>query len=277
MSRVTDDLIEMRGLRFHYRDWESSANNAPILILLHGFSGHARSWDSFAETASERFRVLALDQRGHGESDWSADSQYGAHEMKEDLNCFICALDLKAYYLVGLSMGGTVAIHFAAQRPEGLQRLVIVDIAPELATTGIRAIQQGVSQGDVFETIDEAFVRARAANSVPPEDVHFHRVRHSLMRTEDGKWTFKFDRAFRQPNRLTTRRPSVQEGWDAVADIVVPTLLIRGQNSNLLTPEIAKKFVDLVDDCEFAEIEGSGHSVPLDKPKEFRDEVLRFL
>lgn len=69
----------------------------------------------------------------------------------------------------------------------------------------------------------------------------------------------------------------MQEGWDAVADIVVPTLLIRGQNSNLLTPEIAKKFVDLVDDCEFAEIEGSGHSVPLDKPKEFRDEVLRFL
>lgn len=277
MSKVTDDLVEMRGLRFHYRDWESSSSNAPNLILLHGFSGHARSWDSFAEAASKRFRVLALDQRGHGESDWSSDSQYGVHEMKEDLNCFIRALDLRSYFLVGLSMGGTVAIHFAAQKPEGLRKLVIVDIAPELAVTGIRSIQQGVSQSDVFQTIDEAYERARAANSVPPEDIHYHRVRHSLMRTENGKWTFKFDRAFRQPNRLAGRRPSVQEGWDAVADIAVPTMLIRGQNSNLLTSEVAKKFVDHVNDCEFAEIQGSGHSVPLDKPKEFEDEVLRFL
>lgn len=277
MSKVIDDLIEMRGLRFHYRDWESNAGDAPNLILLHGFSGHARSWDSFAETASERFRVLALDQRGHGETEWSPDSQYGAHEMKEDLNCFIRALDLKTYFLIGLSMGGTVAIQFAAQKPEGLQKLVIVDIAPEIAATGIRSIQQGVSQSDVFESIDEAFERARSANSVPPEDIHFHRVRHSLMRTENGKWTFKFDRAFRQPNRMAGRRPSVQEGWDAVASIGVPTLLVRGEQSNLLTPEVARKFVGMVDDCEFAEIKGSGHSVPLDKPREFQDEVLRFL
>ena len=277
MSKVIDDLIEMRGLRFHYRDWESNARDAPNLILLHGFSGHARSWDSFAKKASERFRVVAFDQRGHGESDWSPDFQYGAHEMKEDLNCFIRALKLKTYYLVGLSMGGTVAIHFAAQQPEGLQKLVIVDIAPEIALPGIRSIQQGISQSDVFESIDEAFKRARSANPVPPEDIHFHRVRHSLMRTEDGKWTFKFDRAFRQPDRMAGRRPSVQEGWDAVANIGVPTLLVRGERSNLLSPEVARKFVHLVDDCDFAEIKGSGHSVPLDKPKEFQDEVLRFL
>ena len=277
MNEVTDDLIEMRGLRFHYRDWTPRDKHAPNLILLHGFSGHARSWDSFATSASERFHVIALDQRGHGESDWSPDSQYGAHEMKEDLDCFIRALGLKSYFLVGLSMGGTVAIHFAAQKPEGLKKLVIVDIAPEIATAGIRSIQQGVSQSDVFESVDEAFERARAANSVPPEDIHFHRVRHSLMRTEDGKWTFKFDRAFRQPQRFSTRRPSVQEGWDAVRKISVPTLLVRGERSNLLAPEVARKFVDLVDECEFVEIEGSGHSVPLDKPLEFQDAVLKFL
>jgi pimeloyl-ACP methyl ester carboxylesterase len=76
---------------------------------------------------------------------------------------------------------------------------------------------------------------------------------------------------------MAGRRPSVQEGWDAVAKIAVPTLLIRGERSNLLTPAVASKFVGLVDNCEFVEIKGSGHSVPLDKPLEFQDEVLRFL
>lgn len=277
MTLVIDDLIELRGLRFHFRDWESKARNAPCLILLHGFTGHSRSWDSFAEVASERFRVLALDLRGHGESDWSKDAHYGAYEMREDLKVFVHALGLENYFLVGLSMGGTVAIHFAAQNPKGLKKLVIVDIAPEVATTGIRSIQQGISQSDIFDSIDDAFDRARSANSVPPKDIHFHRVRHSLMRTEDGKWTFKFDRALRRAERLAQRRPSVQDGWDAVARISIPTLLVRGELSNLLTRDVAEKFVSLVVDCKFVEIQGSGHSVPLDKPMEFQDAVLDFL
>lgn len=277
MNSVSDDLIEMRGLRFHYRDWGPPAANAPTLILLHGFTGHARSWDDFAQEASKRFRVLALDQRGHGESDWSPLNDYDPQEMKEDLNCFVQAFDFSNYLLVGLSMGGTVAIHFAAQNTVGLKRLVIVDIAPEIAVAGLQSIQQGVRQQDVFESADEAFKLARSWNSVPPADVHFHRVRHSLMRTEHGKWTFKYDRALRHPERLVGRRSSVEEGWKAVESISVPTLLVRGEFSNLLSPEIAQKFVDLVADCEFVEIKGSGHSVPLDKPKEFQDAVLQFL
>ncbi|MCY3884001.1 MAG: alpha/beta hydrolase [Gammaproteobacteria bacterium] len=277
MKLVSDDLIEMRGLRFHYRDWQTKARNAPCLILLHGFTGHARSWDTFADVASERFRVLALDQRGHGESDWSDNSEYGPLEMKEDLNSFVHAFDLKEYFVVGLSMGGTVAIHFAAQKPVGLKKLVIVDIAPEIAVTGIRSIQEGVSQTDIFESIDEAFKRARSANPVPPEDTHYHRIRHSLMRTENGKWTFKYDRALRQPNELARRRPSVEEGWSAVKSIEVPTLLVRGERSNLLTSDVANKFVDLASNCKLVEIKGSGHSVPLDKPKDFQDAVLSFL
>jgi predicted alpha/beta-fold hydrolase len=68
---VTDELIEMRGLRFHYRDWRPKRAGAPTLVLLHGFTGHARSWDAFADAMTDRYRVLALDQRGHGETAWA--------------------------------------------------------------------------------------------------------------------------------------------------------------------------------------------------------------
>ena len=71
MPQTTDQLIEMNGLRFHYRDWRSAKPDAEDLVLLHGYTGHARSWDWFAERMSDSYRVLALDQRGHGETQWA--------------------------------------------------------------------------------------------------------------------------------------------------------------------------------------------------------------
>jgi len=76
-NTVADALIEIRGLRFHFRDWPSKRTDAPALVLLHGFTGHARSWDPFAEAMTDRYRVLALDQRGHGETGWAQANQYG--------------------------------------------------------------------------------------------------------------------------------------------------------------------------------------------------------
>src|SRR5437868_649595 len=82
---VTDELIELRGLRFHYRDWRPKRAGAPTLVLLHGFTGHARSWDGFADAMTDRYRVLALDQRGHGETAWAPADRYGRTEMVDDL------------------------------------------------------------------------------------------------------------------------------------------------------------------------------------------------
>ena len=101
-------------------------------MLLHGFTGHARSWDAFAEAMTDRYRVLALDQRGHGETAWAAADKYGAEEMVDDLAAFVAAMGLQRFALLGLSMGGNVAIHYGGRRPPKLAELVIVDIAPEI-------------------------------------------------------------------------------------------------------------------------------------------------
>ena len=163
-EKVRDELIELRGLRFAYRDWPSSKANAPDLVLLHGYTGHARSWDLFAASMQSRYRVLALDQRGHGETQWAPADAYDTSEMVTDLEAFVAALGLQIFALVGLSMGGLVSIGYAGKRPRELGKLVVVDIAPEIDVAGLTRIQTGVVRSDTFDSREDAYARARADN-----------------------------------------------------------------------------------------------------------------
>lgn len=276
MSDVMDRLIEMNGLRFHYRDWPAQSPNAEVLVLLHGYTGHARSWDWFAQHMTDRFHVLALDQRGHGETGWAAPEDYGTSHMVADLRAFVTAMGLDGFNLLGLSMGGNVAIHYAGAGPAELNRLVIVDIGPELSTRGVARIQTSVVASDVFDTEEEAFQRARAANERAPDDHLRHRVINNLMKLQDGRWTFRYDRALRDAS-IQRPRPSTEEAWQAVANIAVPTLLIRGEESDILSEETASRMVEEIGDCTLQTVTGSGHSVPLDKPEGFLEAVRGFL
>jgi pimeloyl-ACP methyl ester carboxylesterase len=274
-AAVVDELIEMRGLRFHYCDWPAQRPDAPVLILLHGYTGHARSWDAFAAAMTDRYRVIALDQRGHGQTDWAPADRYGVEDMADDLAAFVQALGLTRFTLLGLSMGGMVAMEYAGRRPKELAAVVIVDIAPELVRSGAARIQEGQQAKDVFASKDEAFAHARALDSRPPEAHHRHRVDNNLMRTEDGAWTWRYDRALRGPGVLRPRRPDV--AWASCTAIEVPALLIRGELSDLLSPEIAERTVQNIPGAKFAEVKGSGHSIPLDAPDGFLEAARTFL
>ena len=124
---VQDALVQLNGLSFHYRDWGNPT--AQPLLLLHGFTVHARSWDTFAAAMRDRYRVIALDQRGHGETEWASD--YHPDRMVEDIDAFVRALGLRRFVLLGLSMGGRNAFTYAALHPEEVERLIIVDIGPD--------------------------------------------------------------------------------------------------------------------------------------------------
>jgi pimeloyl-ACP methyl ester carboxylesterase len=272
---VVDELVEMRGLRFHYRDWPARRANAPSLVLLHGYTGHARSWDAFADAMTDRYRVLALDQRGHGETGWAPADRYGIDDMADDLEAFVKALGLEGFTLLGLSMGGMVAIEYAGRRPKELAACVIVDIGPEIVQSGSSRIQASVAASDVFANRDEAFAAARAANSLPPEAHHRHRSDHALMRTDDGRWTYRYDRALRSPRNL--RRRDTDAGWRSCANIAVPTQIIRGELSDILAPEIAERMVQTIPDVRLDTVVNSGHSVPLDAPDGFLAAARAFL
>ncbi len=273
-AKVQDRTVRLNGLNFHYRDWGNDA--AQALLLLHGFTGHARSWDTFAQAMCDRYHVLALDQRGHGESEWATD--YAPNRNAEDVDAFVRELGLAKFALLGLSMGGRAAYTYAGTHngPETVERLVIVDIGPALNPAGGQRIQAGVRQRDVFDDPEEAVAQARAGN--PRADEHELRTRNlnNLMQTPDGKWTWRYDKALRAADRPIAR-PEPEDGWQLLRQITAPTLLVRGAESDILAPEAAERMVREIPNCRMVTVPNAGHSIPLDNPRGFIEAVQTFL
>jgi pimeloyl-ACP methyl ester carboxylesterase len=274
-NAVSDEVIEMRGLRFHFRDWPARRRDAPGLVLLHGFAGHARSWDLFAEAMTDRYRVVALDLRGHGESGWAGAEGYGVDDMVADLECLVAALDLRSVSLLGLSMGGLVAMEYAARRPEPLAACVIVDVGPEMDPSGVERIQGSVRATDIFASRTDAFATARRDNDRPPEALHRARSDAGLMRIEDGRWTYRYDRALRTPGVL--RMPESATAWRSCANIGAPTLIVRGALSDILSVQTAERMARTIPDARLATVASAGHGVPYDAPEEFLAAARAFL
>jgi pimeloyl-ACP methyl ester carboxylesterase len=274
-SVVEDRTVMLNGLRFHYRDWGNA--DAQALVCLHGFTGHARSWDTFAQAMRDGYHVLALDQRGHGETEWATD--YHPTRRVEDMEAFVEALGLNRFVLLGLSMGGRCAFNYAARHPERVERLVIVDIAPEADARGAGRINQGLSARDVFGDPEEAVAAARQANPRPPESELRSRVLNNLMQRPDGTWTFRYDVALRNAAgaRVMPTREEIDRDWASLANITSPTLLVRGAESDILSPEHAQRMVSSIPNCRLIEVQASGHSVPLDNPSGFIEAVRTFL
>src|SRR5215813_4252340 len=130
-----DRTIILNGQRFHYTEW--GAATAPPLLMLHGVTGHARTWDEEAAAFASRYRVLALDQRGHGDSDPSPNADYTMATLAADVAAFADALGLIPFSLIGLSLGGRVEIASAGQAPGRVDWLVIVDFGPEISEAGM--------------------------------------------------------------------------------------------------------------------------------------------
>jgi pimeloyl-ACP methyl ester carboxylesterase len=224
----------------------------------------------------DRYHVLALDQRGHGETEWAKD--YHPDRRVEDMEAFVEALKLDKFVLLGLSMGGRAAFMYAAKHPEKLERLVIVDIAPESDTAGSRRIGQAVQGNDIFNDPEEAVAAARI-NPRPPEAELRHRVLNNLVQRPDGKWTFRYDIALRNGSgaRVSATPAEVAASWASLANITCPSLVVHGVASDILSPENAKRMEQTIPNCRVIDVKDSGHSVPLDNPTGFIEAVKTFL
>ncbi len=267
-----DKLVMLNGLRFHYRDWGHT--DAPPLVLLHGYSSHARSWDTFARALAPHFRIYALDQRGHGETGWTDD--YSSARMIEDVAAFVRALRLDTFDLLGLSMGGRNAYGYAAQHQAKLRRLVIVDIGPEVPAGGSARIRRGALANDIFDTPEDAYAAARAGNAIAPEAELRARTLNGLMLLDDGRWTYRYDKALRDPARPRPQ-PDAAEHWALLAQIATPTLLVRGALSDVLDAEVAQRMTEVMPRCTLVTVPDAGHSIPLDNPQGFIAAVRPFL
>ncbi|MSQ22878.1 MAG: alpha/beta hydrolase [Dehalococcoidia bacterium] len=122
-------FLTVNNLRLHHLDWGNE--KAPPLVLVHGYTGNAHSFDPLALRLRDRFHVVATDVRGHGDSAWSPDGNYGYTDYANDLDGVVAEMGLRRFVLVGTSMGDIIAMTYAGIHPEMLERLVINDIGPE--------------------------------------------------------------------------------------------------------------------------------------------------
>ena len=270
-SEPASAFVDVDGLRLHYLDWGGSA---PPLVMLHGFSGHAHTWDRTAAVLSNQYRVLALDQRGHGDSEWAP--RYGSKPLVTDLLHFLDTLKLNKVVLMGLSMGGNVAYLFAAMYPERVERLVILDIGPEISSIGVDRIARSTAESDVFASEEEAVARARAANARPTDADLRHRVVHNLRRLPNGTLTFKWDKALRDGTAIRDE-PTVAERWAAWRAVRCPTLLVRGDDSDILSPETAQRMLEENPNVTLVTVPDCGHSITLERPDGLREAMTPWL
>ena len=271
----TDRTITLRGQRFHYLEWGPAA--APPVVFLHGITGHARTWDDEARLLAVRYRVLGLDQRGHGDTDPAPDGDYSDDALLGDLTAFADALGLRRCTLVALSLGGRVAINFAGTHPARVERLVIVDIGPEIAPLGrarVGALMAGAPER--FESVEDVITHMRANAPLYTEGMLRHRAQHAVRPLPGGGFTWKYDRALREAIRQGRMRVPA-DLWAQWRAITCPTLLVRGALSDILSDETAKRMVDELPAARLVVVPGAGHTVPGDQPAAFQSLLREFL
>lgn len=273
MHRDREVFLDDR--RFHYTEWGDPM--ADSVVLLHGVTGHARSWDDEARALAQTWHVVALDQRGHGDSEPAPDGDYTTPALAGDLAAFVDALGLAPARIVALSMGGRVAMAYAGTHPDDVDRLVVVDIGPEVAKAGRTRVGSMMAQApERFATLDEALAQARANNPRYTEAMLRHRVTHALRPLPGGGFTWKYDKALRDAVREGRWRDTV-DLWPLWRAIACPVLIVRGAESDVLSPEIAERMLQELPHARLAEVPDAGHTVPGDQPAAFQKLLSEFL
>ena len=272
---LRDRTVSANGLHLHYVEWGDPS--ARPIVLLHGITGHARTWDRLAADLVPAFRVVALDQRGHGDSAPAPDGDYSTAAMARDLGAFADALGLGAFTLLGLSMGGRVGIAFAGTHPDRVERFVIVDIGPDIHPPGLQRVRATMAAAsERIESVEQAVEYVRRNNPRYDAAELRHRIEHGLKRRPDGALAWKYDRGLREMMRAGGRRAEM-DLWGPLGRIACPTLLVRGAESDILSPEIAGKMLRVLPAGRLVEVAEAGHTVPGDQPAAFAREVRAFL
>src|SRR6516162_11689615 len=218
--------VNVGQLRFRYLDWGTKGLQ-PILFL-HGGALTAHTWDLCCLALRGEFHCMALDQRGHGDTDWAPDADYSLASQRADVKGFAEAIGLGKFVLVGMSMGAINGLAYAIEHPETLSALVLIDAGPHMRRPGSRRIRDFVNGGAEPETLEAIIARALAFNPRRDPLILRRSLMHNLRRQEDGNWVWKYDR--RRFRTIGDDRSGAERRRlaDQLANVSCPTLVVRG-------------------------------------------------
>jgi esterase len=265
-----DKWFTYDDLKLHYLDWGNPG--ATTMLLLHGLCCEAHYWDFFARNLRHDFHVIALNQRGHGESSWA--DNYTLEQYADDLALLIEGLDLHDIVLIGHSQGAINALLCTANHPDRVARLVLVDNGPEINMEFVGKVQNGLAYFPAACDTEEQAIR-QIANLESPQysrDYARHLVRHTMKPDRTGKLTFKYDPALRSSELV-----ELQWLWPYLKKITCPVLVVHGMESPLLLQEGAHKMADTLSNVSLVDIADAGHFVMGENPEAFEAVIRDFL
>ena len=269
LLQPTSKTLTATGLRIHYLEWGRA--DAPPVVCVHGYTSSAQSFNALARHLQDKCRIIAPDVRGHGESAWSPDGAYRYNDQAGDLAAFTDRLELERYTLIGTSMGGIIAMVYAAEHGDRLNGLVLNDIGPDAEPGTQRITQTVTARPDSFATLDEAMEYRRGISPITagraPEDQR-ELALGVLKQGADGRWVWKMD-----PSYITLRVQRIQQdapvrsaAWSTLARLQCPTLVIWGTDSDVLLEPQARRMATTLPHGELVRVPGVGHAPTLMEP-----------
>jgi pimeloyl-ACP methyl ester carboxylesterase len=258
----------LRGMRFHFTEWGDPA--APPVLLLHGGNQSCHSWDLVSLHLSDRYHVYALDQRGHGDTEWSRELDYTIDAMAADALAFIADQALEQPIVFGHSMGGRVTLQAVLQDPTVARALVLVDVGPELSAKGTKVIGDFITHNVEFDDLEVFLDNVVRYDRFRSREHIARTVKYNLLVRADGKYVSKVDHR-RLPGGMR------EMTLESVAAIDRPVLVLRGAESDVLPADAAERFVAALPDGRLVTVDNVGHNVHGGNTAGFLDAIGPFL
>lgn len=268
VTPLRDGFIEVDGLRLHHVEWGSRGRP---LLLLHGLQDCALSWGRFAAALSADYRVIALDQRGHGDSDWAAPGSYLLQDFVSDVEAFVDRMALDALILLGHGAGGRNAIAYAAVHPGKVEALIVVDSGLDGAGPRSRkGSKQSTSELEEWDSLEAVVEHLRGLQPNSTAETLARQASCLTREITGGRRAWKRDPAL----LAAYEQPDLWEEWRKVK---CPTLLARGRQSEVLRHQEAVEMRESLLRVRLAELEGGGHWFHQEIPGAFEATVRWFL
>lgn len=279
-GRRTITVTTPHGMKIVADEW---GGEGQAVVLAHGGGQTRHSWGGTAEVlASHGHRVVSMDLRGHGDSDWAPDGNYQMSAFRDDALAVVRHIGSPVAW-VGASLGGMTGLHAVDDAPELFSALVLVDITPRPAAEGVNRIIEFMAQdaAEGFATLDEAADTIATYQPHRPRPSDLSGLSKNLRLGDDGRWRWHWDPAFldlRAAGTSEHARDLHHGELEAIARrLTLPVLLVRGKLSDLVTDTEVSEFLAMVPHAEYVDVAGAAHMIAGDKNDVFSDAVVGFL